>query len=283
MSPEIVAPELDDAELDDAELVDPATASHDAAADAVVVRGLTVRYGEVLALDDVDLTVAPGRVCGLLGVNGSGKSTLFKALMGTLRPDRGEITLLSRDPAVARRAGMISYVPQADAVDWAFPVGVTDVVMMGRYGRMGPMRRPRPADREAVASAIDRVGLADLAGRQIGALSGGQRKRAFLARAIAQDASLLLLDEPFSGVDKGSEATIVALLHSLRDEGRTVVVSTHDLAGVPELCDEAILLQQRVIAHGSPRETLTPEVLARAFAAPAPAPAPAETAPGSRR
>lgn len=235
---------------------------------AVTVRGLTVRYGEVLALDDVDLDVEPGRVCGLLGVNGSGKSSLFKALVGTLRPARGEITLLGRDPAAARRDGAVSYVPQADDVDWAFPVGVTDVVMMGRYGRMGPMRRPSRADRAAVAGAIERVGLSDLAGRQIGALSGGQRKRAFLARAIAQDASLLLLDEPFSGVDKGSEATIVALLHALRDEGRTVLVSTHDLAGVPQLCDEAVLLAGRVIAHGEPEQVLAPEVLAGAFGAP---------------
>lgn len=234
---------------------------------AVTVRGLTVRYGDVLALDDVDLTVHAGRVCGLLGVNGSGKSTLFKSLMGTLRPDRGTITLLGAEPAVARKQGMISYVPQADAVDWAFPVSVTDVVTMGRYGRMGPMRRAKPVDRAAVADAIARVGLTELAGRQIGALSGGQRKRAFLARAIAQDASLLLLDEPFSGVDKGSEATIIDLLHALRDEGRTVVVSTHDLASVPELCDEAVLLQQRVVAQGSPRDVLTPDVLARAFGA----------------
>lgn len=237
---------------------------------AVSVRNLTVRYGEVLALDDLDLTVERGRVCGLLGVNGSGKSTLFKALMGTLRPQTGKITLLGAEPGAARKAGQISYVPQADAVDWAFPVGVTDVVTMGRYGRMGPTRRPRAADRSAVADAIERVGLTPLADRQIGALSGGQRKRAFLARAIAQDASLLLLDEPFSGVDKGSESTIIDLLHALRDEGRTVVVSTHDLASVPELCDEAVLLQQRVIAHGSPQETLTPEVLAMAFGAPRP-------------
>ncbi|MET0189621.1 MAG: metal ABC transporter ATP-binding protein [Pseudonocardia sediminis] len=239
-------------------------------AQAVTVRGLTVRYGEVLALDDVDLDVAPGRVCGLLGVNGSGKSSLFKALIGTLRPDHGEIALLGRTPSAARKDGSVSYVPQADAVDWAFPVGVADVVMMGRYGRMGPMRRPRPADRTAVAEAIERVGLTGLAGRQIGALSGGQRKRAFLARAIAQDASLLLLDEPFSGVDKGSEATIVALLHALRDEGRTVLVSTHDLASVPALCDEAVLLQRRVIAHGTPEHVLTPDVLAGAFGAPPP-------------
>ena len=159
----------------------------------------------------------------------------------------------------------MGYVPQADAVDWAFPVRVQDVVLMGRYGRMGARRVPRPADRAAVAAALDRVGLAELAGRQIGALSGGQRKRAFLARAIAQDAELLLLDEPFAGVDKGTEESITALLHGLRDEGRTIVVSTHDLAGVAELCDEVVLLHQRVLAHGTPREVLAPEVLAGTF------------------
>jgi manganese transport system ATP-binding protein len=237
---------------------------------AVEVHDLTVRYDEVLALDAVDLEIGTGRVCGLLGVNGSGKSTLFRALMGQLRPVAGTVALLGTDHATARRRGLVAYVPQADAVDWAFPVSVTDVVTMGRYGRMGPMRRPRPADRAAVATALERVGLTELRDRQIGALSGGQRKRAFLARAIAQDASLLLLDEPFSGVDKGSEATVVALLHALRDEGRTVVVSTHDLAGVPDLCDEAVLLQQRVVAHGPPREVLAPEVLALAFGAPLP-------------
>lgn len=236
------------------------------AAAAVWVRHLTVCYGEVPALRELDLEVPSGRVCGLLGVNGSGKSTLFKALMGTVRPVSGRIRLLGGQPEAARRAGQVGYVPQSDAVDWAFPVRVLDVVLMGRYGRMGARRVTRATDRAAVSDALRRVGLGELAGRQIGALSGGQRKRAFLARAIAQDARLLLLDEPFSGVDKGTEESIISVLHGLRDEGRTVVVSTHDLGGVAELCDEVVLLQQRVLAHGTPREVLTPDVLAGTFA-----------------
>ncbi|MFO7690263.1 MAG: metal ABC transporter ATP-binding protein, partial [Cryobacterium sp.] len=145
------------------------------------------------------------------------------------------------------------------------PLSVRDVVMMGRYGRLGITRRPRAVDRRAVADAIDRVGLSSLAHRQIGALSGGQRKRAFVARGIAQDARLLLLDEPFAGVDTTSQATISRLLHELRDEGRTILMSTHDLAGVPALCDDVVLLQRRILFQGPPADALTPERLARAF------------------
>jgi manganese transport system ATP-binding protein len=156
-------------------------------------------------------------------------------------------------------------VPQSEDVDWTFPVCVRDVVMMGRYGKLGPMRRARRPDRDAVDQALERVGLADLQHRQIGELSGGQRKRAFVARGIAQDAALMLLDEPFAGVDKSSEAALVALFRDLRDEGRTILVSTHDLAGIPQLCDEAVLLHRHVLAHGSPESVLTNDNLARAF------------------
>lgn len=232
---------------------------------AIVADHVTVRYGEVLALDEATATIGSGRVCGLIGMNGSGKSTLFKALMGMVRIDTGSIELFGMTPKQARRRGLVAYVPQSEAVDWAFPTSVYDVAMMGRYGQQGPLRRPRGVDKTAVTSALDRVELATLADRQIGALSGGQRKRAFLARAIAQDAELLFLDEPFAGVDRRSEATIITLLHALRDEGRTIVIATHDLAGLPALCDEAILLQQRVIVHGSPEEALAPEALAKAF------------------
>ncbi|MCW4386577.1 metal ABC transporter ATP-binding protein [Salinibacterium sp. SYSU T00001] len=231
----------------------------------IEVQGLTVRYDSVRALSDVNLRLTAGRVVGLLGMNGSGKSTLFGSLMGSVRPSAGSIRLMGGDPGAARKANLVSYVPQSEAVDWDFPVSVADVVMMGRYGRQGFTRRPRPADRRAVTDALDRVGLADLAGRQIGELSGGQRKRVFVARGIAQEASLLLLDEPFAGVDKGSERTIVALLRALADEGRGILISTHDLAGVPELCDEVVLLQNRVLFQGPPAEALTPERLALAF------------------
>lgn len=232
---------------------------------AIAVGGLTVRYGEVLALDDVSFDANGGRLTGLLGANGSGKSTLFGALMGTLSPTSGSVRLFGEDPARVRRRGDVAYVPQHDAIDRDFPVSVRDVVMMGRYGMLGLTRHPRARDRDVVATAIDRVGLSAFASRSIGALSGGQRRRAFLARAIAQDAMLLLLDEPFAGVDAASETTIAALLRALRDEGRSILVSTHDLAGVRDLCDDAIILQRRLVFQGPASEAVTPARLTEIF------------------
>lgn len=242
-----------------------AAASARSNAPAISVQNVTVHYGDVLALDDVSIEVAAGQVCGLIGMNGSGKSTLFKTITGMVRPDRGTVTLGGRAPAVARKAGAIGYVPQSEEVDWAFPISVRDVVMMGRYGHMGFTRRPQPADRAAVDNALARVELTDLADRQIGQLSGGQKKRAFVARGIAQGASILLLDEPFAGVDKRSEATITAVLRELARDGATVLVSTHDLNSLPQLADEAILLMRSVLLHSTPAEVLKPTNLARAF------------------
>lgn len=232
---------------------------------ALRAEGVVVRYGDVLALDGATLAVEEGRVTGLIGMNGSGKSTLFKAIMGMARPDRGEITVEGSSPARARRRGVVGYVPQSEDVDWTFPVSVRDVVMMGRYGRQGITRRTRPADRRAVDEALRRVDLSGHADRQIGQLSGGQKKRAFVARGIAQEARILLLDEPFAGVDARSERTIVTLLRELTSEGRTVLVSTHDLHALPRLADDAILLHRRVLFHGPVAEALTPERLAPAF------------------
>ncbi len=234
-------------------------------APAVSVRGVSVSYAETLALQSVDLEVAAGRVHGLIGMNGSGKSTLFKALMGLVPLDAGAIELFGASAARARKALRVAYAPQTEDVDWDFPVSVADVVMMGRYGQMGWRRQPRAEDWEAVAAALERCELTELSQRQIGALSGGQRKRAFLARGLAQGAELLLLDEPFAGVDKRSEATITALLRELAAEGRTILVSTHDLVAVPALCDEVALINRRIVAHGKPAETLVPELLAAAF------------------
>ncbi|MGW2092189.1 metal ABC transporter ATP-binding protein [Promicromonospora sukumoe] len=232
---------------------------------AIQVADVVVRYGDVTALDGVTLEVAQGRVTGLIGMNGSGKSTLFKTIMGMVRPDGGTVRIEGADPGVARSAGALGYVPQNEDVDWAFPLSVRDVVMMGRYGRQGLTRRARPADHAAVAEALERVELTGYADRQIGQLSGGQRKRAFVARGIAQDARVLLLDEPFAGVDKRSEATITGLLRELADDGRTVLVSTHDLHALPRLADEAVLLLHRILFHGEVSQALRPENLARAF------------------
>lgn len=231
----------------------------------ISVRGVTVRYGETVALADTTLDIDSGRVCGLVGMNGSGKSTLFKTIMGLVRPDTGSVLVGGDGPVKARRSGAMGYVPQSEAVDWAFPVTVRDVVTMGRYGSMGFTRRAKQADRDAVAHALQRVELTELADRQIGQLSGGQRKRAFVARGIAQGTTVLLLDEPFAGVDKRSEATITRLLRELADDGATVLVSTHDLHALPQLADEAVLLRGRVLMQGAPAEVLEPRNLASAF------------------
>ena len=232
---------------------------------ALGVTDLTVRYGEVLALDGVDLVVEEGEACGLVGVNGSGKSTLFKAAVGLVRPVTGVVSVLGGSADAARSAGLVAYVSQADEIDRDFPVSVADVVLMGRYHRMGPLRRPSPRDRIAVCDALERVGLAELAGRQVGRLSGGQRQRVLLARALAQEARLLLLDEPFTGVDAVSEAAVTAVLRDLVAGGCSLVVSTHDLSMLPALCARSVLLHRRVLAHGPTAEVLTPENLARTF------------------
>lgn len=232
---------------------------------AISVHDVTVRYGEVLALDHASLDIQAGRVCGLIGMNGSGKSTLFKTIMGLLRPDSGTVRVEGENPAKARKSGVVGYVPQSEDVDWAFPVTVRDVVMTGRYGHMGFTRHARKADHDAVDHALERVELTEYANRQIGQLSGGQKKRAFVARGIAQGATILLLDEPFAGVDKRSEATITRLLRELAGDGATILVSTHDLHALPDLADEAILLMRRVLMHGEPGLVLQPDNLALAF------------------
>ncbi|MGO3894047.1 metal ABC transporter ATP-binding protein [Brevibacterium aurantiacum] len=232
---------------------------------AIAVNEVTVHYGPVVALDRASFTLEPGRICGLIGMNGSGKSTLFKAIMGMAAPDFGTVTINGESTASARRAGILGYVPQSEDVDWDFPLSVREVVMMGRYGHMGPLRLRKRADREAVDEALERVELTEYADRQIGQLSGGQKKRAFVARGIAQGATILLLDEPFAGVDKRTEATITSLLRELAAAGATVLVSTHDLHALPDLADEAILLMRRVLLQGDPQEILQPENLALAF------------------
>lgn len=228
-----------------------------------------VNYGPVRALTGASFTLDTGRICGLIGMNGSGKSTLFKAIMGVVPAHAGAITLdgqaVGGKRAHRHRAGIVSYVPQSEEIDWTFPISVREVVSMGRYRNLGITRRLRAADRAAVDEALARVELTDLADRQIGALSGGQRKRAFVARAIAQGARLLLLDEPFAGVDKRSEAMLIQVIEQLRDEGATVLVSTHDLASLRQFADEALLLRGDILMHDVPEKVLAPENLVRAF------------------
>ena len=230
------------------------------------VAGATVTYRNGLrALRDASFEIPTGTITALVGVNGSGKSTLFKAIMGFARLSRGEISILGLSVAEALKKNLVAYVPQAEEVDWNFPVLVEDVVMMGRYGHMNMLRIPKKADHEAVEAALARVGMSDYRKRQIGELSGGQKKRVFLARALAQDGKVILLDEPFTGVDVKTEDAIIRLLIGLRDEGRVMLVSTHNLGSVPEFCDRTVLLKNTVLAYGPTETTFTRENLELAF------------------
>jgi manganese transport system ATP-binding protein len=229
------------------------------------VRNLCVDYHGVVALHDASLRLNAGTICGLVGMNGAGKSTLFKAMMGFVRPSRGRIDINGQPLDVARRQQAVAYVPQMESVDWNFPVSVANVVMMGRYGRMNLLRIPGREDHRAVRASLEQVDLWNLRDRQIGELSGGQRKRAFLARALAQGASVLLLDEPFNGVDIHTEKLMIQLFQRFRREGRTLLISTHDLAHVTGFCDQVVLINKTVLVYGDTSEVFTRENLARTF------------------
>lgn len=238
----------------------------DQTAPGLRARGVTVTYRNGLtALTDASFEIPKGSITALVGVNGAGKSTLFKAIMGFVPTAHGEIEVMGGTVAAALKANMVAYVPQNEEVDWSFPVLVEDVVMMGRYGHMGLLRIPSAKDRHAVLDALTRVGMAEYRTRQIGELSGGQRKRVFLARALAQNGQVILLDEPFTGVDVQTEEAIIALLRDLRDEGRVMLVSTHNLGSVPEFCDRTILMKGTVLGYGPTETTFTQANLERAF------------------
>ena len=235
-------------------------------APGIVARDVTVTYRNGhTALRDASFAIPKGTITALVGVNGAGKSTLFKAIMGFVPAAKGEISILGEPVKEALRRNLVAYVPQSEEVDWTFPVLVEDVVMMGRYGHMGFFRHPKAADHAAVAEALARVNMTDYRKRQIGELSGGQRKRVFLARALAQEGQVILLDEPFTGVDVKTEEAIIALLRDLRDEGRVILVSTHNLGSVPEFCDRTILVKGTVLAHGLTAEVFTHDNLEDAF------------------
>lgn len=225
---------------------------------------VTYRNGHT-ALWNASFDIPRGTVTAIVGINGAGKSTLFKAIMGFVPAAKGEIRILGLTVKDALARNLVAYVPQSEEVDWAFPVLVEDVVMMGRYGKMSFLRRPKTADHEAVDQALARVNMTEFRHRQIGELSGGQRKRVFLARALAQDGQVILLDEPFTGVDVQTEDQIIALLRELRDEGRVMLVSTHNLGSVPEFCDRTVLVKGTVLSYGRTETTFTRENLERAF------------------
>lgn len=224
------------------------------------VRDLDVRYGEVHALDSVSIDAGPGLTV-LVGVNGSGKSSLLAAIAGAVPPAHGTITVDGAPVALARQAGHVAYVPQLDAIDRDFPITVSQVVAMGCYAS----NEPKTTRRSRVARAINQVGLDGLEKRQIGELSGGQRRRVLIARALAQQAQVYVLDEPDAGVDPAAREVLYRVLRELTQAGRTVIMATHDLSSVPDNADHAIVMQRRVIAAGPPAQVLTPVVLARAF------------------
>ncbi len=234
--------------------------------DGIRVDNITVTYrnGQT-ALRNASFAIPKGTITALVGVNGSGKSTLFKSIMGFVPLAAGKVFLFGEAASDALKRNIVAYVPQSEDVDWNFPVLVEDVVMMGRYGHMNFLRMPRAADRAEVDDALARVGMSDYRKRQIGELSGGQKKRVFLARALAQDGRIILLDEPFTGVDVRTEEAIIALLRELRDEGRVILVSTHNLGSVPRFCDRAVLINKTVLAAGPTREVFTKTNLERAF------------------
>tara|TARA_Y100001968_G_scaffold329936_1_gene380456 strand:+ start:917 stop:1717 length:801 start_codon:yes stop_codon:yes gene_type:complete len=224
-----------------------------------------VDYNGTVALYDASLKLKAGCICGLVGMNGAGKSTFFKALMGFVRPSRGTIQINGVLVPKAQRDQSVAYVPQNEGIDCSFPVSVWDVVMMGRYGSMNFLRVPRESDRKAVWHALERVELLELRNRPIGSLSGGQRKRSFLARAIAQRASVLLLDEPFNGVDIRTEKLMADLFLQFKNEGRTILISTHDLSHVRDFCDLVVLINKTVLAYGDTSKVFTSENITMTF------------------
>ena len=230
---------------------------------AIEINDLTVAYRDQPVLWDVDLEVPPGVLMAVVGPNGAGKTTLIKSVLGLVRPAAGRVLVFGRPYAEQRR--LIAYVPQRGTVDWDFPTSVLDVVTMGTYGRLGWLRRVGRRERDAAMDALDKVGMQDLAHRQISQLSGGQQQRVFLARALVQDARVYLMDEPFQGVDAKTERAIVDVLQALRRSGNTVVAVHHALQTVTEYFDQAVILNVRRIAAGRVEDVFTEENLRAAY------------------
>lgn len=226
---------------------------------AIDVKNLTVSYGPVPALLDVSVAIKQGQIVGVIGPNGSGKSTLIKSILGFVHPDVGEVSLFGKE--VSKTRGLVAYVPQRGSVDWDFPITVREVALMGRYGKVPWWRDLSKEDYQIADDALHQVRMHEYSRRQIGQLSGGQQQRVFMARALAQDAQILLLDEPFAGVDAATERAILDVLTEAKESGKTMVVVHHDLGTAAEYFDELILLKQRMFAFGPPSKVLDPELL----------------------
>ena len=237
--------------------------SQDTATPAIQVEDLTVSYGPVPALLDISLVIPEGKLVGIIGPNGSGKSTLMKAMLGFVKPDVGSVSVFGTD--ISHVKGRVAYVPQRGAVDWDFPITVREVAAMGRYSYRRWWQDLTRDDYALAEESLKKVRMNDFSDRQIGQLSGGQQQRVFMARALAQDADILLLDEPFAGVDAATERAILDVLEDLKNSGKTVVVVHHDLATAAEYFDLLVLLKQRLFGFGSPQSVLNPKLLSDVY------------------
>lgn len=232
---------------------------------AISLKGVTVDYGKKRVLRDTSIDIPYHSFTGVIGMNGAGKSTMFKVIMGLVKPQSGTVTICDDPVSIAQKHGHVAYVPQSEDVDWDFPVSVYDVVMMGRLGKQNIFKTPTSKDDEFVVDALEQVNMLDHKHHQIGELSGGQKKRVFVARALAQGADILLLDEPFAGLDATSEKSLIKLFISLKNQGKTVILATHDLLSLPDTCDRVALIRHTVIAHGPTKEVFTKELVEQTF------------------
>jgi ABC-type Mn2+/Zn2+ transport system ATPase subunit len=232
---------------------------------AISLENVNVRYGNNIALANASIKIPYHSFTGVIGMNGAGKSTLFKAIMGLVKPTTGTITICGDDPYTAQKHGHVAYVPQSELVDWDFPVSVYEVVMMGRIGTQNIFKMASTVDHAAVKTALERVNMTDFQARQIGELSGGQKKRVFVARALAQGADILLLDEPFAGLDATTEKSLIALFIGLKESGKTIIIATHDLLSLPDTCDHVALVKSTIIGFGPTKEVFTRELVEKTF------------------
>ena len=232
---------------------------------AIELKNVSVSYGDKCALTDTSISIPYHSFTGVIGMNGAGKSTLFKVIMGLVEPLSGEVTVCGDSTKTAQKHGHVAYVPQTEQVDWDFPISVHEVVMMGRIGLQNIFRTPSHEDQQLVKTALDQVGMQDFKKRQIGELSGGQKKRVFVARALAQGADILLLDEPFAGLDATSERSLTKLFITLKKQGKTIILATHDLMSLPDTCDRVALVRCTIVAYGPTKEVFTEKLVSKTF------------------
>lgn len=232
---------------------------------AISLKDVAVSYGDKRVLSHTTLDIPYRSFTGVIGMNGAGKSTIFKVIMGLVQPESGEVTVCSDPVGIAQKHGHVAYVPQSEDVDWHFPISVYQVVMMGRYGLQNAFKSPSNEDHEHVLNALKEVKMLDHKDHQIGELSGGQKKRVFVARALAQGADIMLLDEPFAGLDATSEKALIALFIRLKERGKTIILATHDLLSLPDTCDRVALIKHTVIANGPTKEVFTKDLVSQTF------------------